>query len=313
MAELTRDTIIGSVQAFKERRDAVLGDDVSVLEHNLKRFVKYCESDPLMLQILKPITDQVSIDPQEWLQKLRTTWSRQGPSSWEFPDNPTEELVLRYELIKDISATDSAFLRLGRHMGVSKTSDGKTMFLNVIARPLLNELSRKVSNAANIPTSEIRAMQAVYPERIPGEKETKIFLSHKTIDKPLVQKYYRALKELGYDPWLDEHDMPAGTNPDRGIKQGFKEGCSVVFFITENFKDETFIATEIENAIIEKRSKGEKFAIITLRFSDEGIVPDLLENYIYVDIKNDLDGLYEIVRALPVELGAILWKEKVIS
>jgi hypothetical protein len=60
----------------------------------------------------------------------------------------------------------------------------------------------------------------------------KIFLSHKGIDKALVIDFKETLKSLGYDPWIDEDAMPAGTQLERGLLQGMKDSCGVIFFIT---------------------------------------------------------------------------------
>ncbi len=65
--------------------------------------------------------------------------------------------------------------------------------------------------------------------------QDRILLSHKGANKSVVRLYYRALKAGGFCPWLDEEDMPAGTNPDRGIRQGFKDSCAVVFFLGRGF------------------------------------------------------------------------------
>ena len=149
--------------------------------------------------------------------------------------------------------------------------------------------------------------------RIPSATETKIFLSHKSVDKPLVTRYYRALKEMGFEPWLDEPEMPAGTNLERGLLKGFQESCAAVFFITAHFVDEKYLATEIDYAIMQKRTKDRKFAIVTLRYPDSSPVPDLLAPYVYKNVTDDLEGFYELIRALPIELGAIRWKPGVIS
>jgi hypothetical protein len=55
--------------------------------------------------------------------------------------------------------------------------------------------------------------------------------------------------------------------------------CAAVFFVTQEFKDENFLATEVDYAIKEKRAKADRFAIITLVFGNgagKGTVPDLL-------------------------------------
>jgi hypothetical protein len=43
------------------------------------------------------------------------------------------------------------------------------------------------------------------------------------------------LQELGFDSWLDEEAMSAGTELERGILRGFKDSCAALFFITPNF------------------------------------------------------------------------------
>ena len=96
----------------------------------------------------------------------------------------------------------------------------------------------------------------------------KIFLSHKSKDKHLVRDFKATLQALGLEPWLDEEAMAAGANLERSLLQGFKDSCAVVFFITPNYVDDGFLATEVDYAIKEKRAKGDKFAIIILDFPD---------------------------------------------
>lgn len=136
----------------------------------------------------------------------------------------------------------------------------------------------------------------------------KIFLSHKGADKPLIREFKQTLHALGFDPWLDEDAMHAGTELERGILKGFKDSCAAVFLITPHFKDEGYIASEINYAIAEKRTKGERFAIITIVLGTGGVVPDLLRTYVWKEPKGELEALREILRALPVRAGAIYWK-----
>lgn len=143
----------------------------------------------------------------------------------------------------------------------------------------------------------------------------KIFLSHKGVDKNFVIDFKKTLEELGYDPWLDEDAMPAGTTLERGLLQGMQDSCGVVFFITPSFKDEGYLQTEIDYAIQEKRKKEDKFAIITLQFisddSKEAPIPDLLKRYVWKKPKTSLEALREIVRALPIAPGIIDWRDEI--
>jgi hypothetical protein len=68
----------------------------------------------------------------------------------------------------------------------------------------------------------------------------------------------------------------------------------------------------VDYAIREKRKKGNKFAIVTLRYDKKVSVPGLLDRYIYRDVENDLEGFRELVRALPIESGPLRWKVDVV-
>jgi hypothetical protein len=109
--------------------------------------------------------------------------------------------------------------------------------------------------------------------------------------------------------------MPAGTHLERGLLKGMQDSCGAVFFITPSFKDEGYLATEVDYAIKEKRKKGDKFAIVTLQFVDNngevGKIPELLEPYVWKKPKTHLEALREIIRALPIKVGDLDWREDI--
>lgn len=139
----------------------------------------------------------------------------------------------------------------------------------------------------------------------------KIFLSHKSINKDKVRSFKTILELLGFSPWLDEEAMSAGANLERSLQSGMTDSCAAIFFITPDYKDEKYLASEIDYAISRKR-QDEKFSIITLVFSDEngekGVVPNLLQPYVWKEPANDLLALAEILKALPLEVGDIRFK-----
>lgn len=144
-----------------------------------------------------------------------------------------------------------------------------------------------------------------------GMTPMKVFLSHKGVDKDKVRDFKKTLESLGFEPWIDEDAMHAGVELERGILQGFNESCAAVFFVTPNFKDESFLGSEVSYAIAEKRKKLDKFAIITLVFTQEGVsgdVPALLQPYVWKEPKTDLEALREILKAVPVKPGVVQWR-----
>ena len=144
-----------------------------------------------------------------------------------------------------------------------------------------------------------------------GTVPMRIFLSHKGADKPLIRKFKATLELLGFSPWLDEDAMSAGAELERSILKGFSDSCAAIFFVTPSYKDENFLATEVDYAIQEKRRKGEKFSIITLVFQDgdqTGVVPELLHRYVWKQPSGELEALGEILKALPIQTGDVYWK-----
>jgi hypothetical protein len=140
----------------------------------------------------------------------------------------------------------------------------------------------------------------------------RIFLSHAGVDKPIVRPYMSALRSVGLDPWLDEENMPAGTSLHRGLLQGLRESCAAVFFLTPNFKDESFLRKEIDYAVEEERQRSGKFKIISLLLNDRTEdVPALLQPFVWKKPKSELEAFIEIIRALPVRPGPAIWRQHV--
>jgi len=149
-------------------------------------------------------------------------------------------------------------------------------------------------------------------EEIALSGNKRIFLSHKGVDKPLVRRIDGVLRLLGFEPWLDEFDMVAGAELDRALLAGMKDSCAAVFFVTSNYTDEKFLATEINYAIAEKRGKGVRFSIITLvvpvNESNDIVIPDLLKTYVWKQAHSELEMLEEIIKALPIRVGEVRWR-----
>lgn len=312
MSDISRTDVIDSLRRFKNLRDAMLHEDTNELEHHLQRFIEFCDKDSFVQTVLQPVMDSAKADVEEWWKQLAAQGDRRGIEAIRFPPEPDDELALRYMILRDFVVGEKDIWAFGPMIRVFKANEAKERLRSLVIRPLCNELSSRLGNAAHIASPEARALQAVPSDRIPSENESRVFLSHKSEDKPLVMRYYRALTGLGFVPWLDEPEMPAGRNLERALLDGFEQSSAAIFFVTENFRDEKYLATEVDYAIVQKRKKGDKFTIITLLFAESTKVPGLLQNYVFKHVSNDLEGFYEIVRALPVELGPVRWKECIV-
>lgn len=166
--------------------------------------------------------------------------------------------------------------------------DAPEMLLNVVEK--LDDISESLSHTL---------------KRFEPAKTSKIFLSHKSIDKPTVSQYKTALQICGFRPWIDEDEMPAGSHLDAAIINGVRDSCAAVFFITPNFTDERFLKQEIEYAITEERERPGQFVIIPLLLAgaSQDQVPALLSRFVAKTADDELDGLLAIIKALPIKPG----------
>lgn len=142
-------------------------------------------------------------------------------------------------------------------------------------------------------------------KRFEPAEAIRVFLSHKSTDKPIVSRYASALRICGFQPWIDEDEMSAGAHLDVALVNGMKESCAAVFFITPNFTDERFLRQEIEYAINEERERPGYFVIIPLLIggATQSHVPTLLSRFVTKAAADDLNGLLEIIKALPIKPG----------
>jgi hypothetical protein len=304
----TPEEVVNSLRVFKSRRDNLLHEDVATFDHNFERFLEYCRTDRLAQSVFEPLEGKSLADLDEWWAAA----TKYHEPKLSFPSDPDEELALRYRLIMSAQAESNHIINLGIAHGKEKLDEWVELFRTLVLRPFVDDLSQRLGKAADLATPEARDLQAVPLNRIPLPTEAKIFLSHRSIDKPVVHRYHQALQAVGFDPWLDESNMPVGSNLERELLRGFEQSCAAVFFITPNFKDEKYLATEIDYAIMEKRRKENKFVIITLRYAEAASIPALLARYVYKNVANDLEGFQELVRALPIEVGPIRWKADVV-
>ena len=298
-----KEEVENSLRTFKSRRDNLLHEDIETFDHHYERFLEFCNTDSLARGVLDPLDAKCTVDLDEWWAAATNYQPKLS-----FPPDRDMELALRYKIMHCVKARPDLIMSLGIAHQKGEMNAQVELFRTLIVRPFVEDLSSRLGEAANLATPEARAVQAVPLFRIPASTETRIFLSHKSLDKPLVYRYHLALKLVGFDPWLDEPNMPAGSNLERELLRGFEESCAAVFFVTDNFRDENYLATEVEYAVSQKRKKGKKFSIITLRYSDASPIPPLLANYVYRKVSNDLEGFHDLVKALPIELGPIRWK-----
>ena len=133
-------------------------------------------------------------------------------------------------------------------------------------------------------------------------ENSRIFLSHKGINKPLVEKIDRALRMLNVKTWFDRDDLAAGDTLVRGVDTAVSSCSAAVFFISSDYVDAGVIQKEIDRAIHEAAMRKDSFRIIPLVLAQHGgkdaNVPAPLQTLVWKTV-DDVDIVPSILRALP--------------
>jgi hypothetical protein len=304
--------IVKHLSAFRHARDAAVHADGDDLEHHLIEFVREVKRNPLCQRILSALP---AYDANAWWKQQSDPELPHGNrlTALMFPASPDDKLVVLWDLVSSMGSGSSDLLDFqgfGQVMGAYKRSEAAAKAISLVIRPFAEAMTDRLREQAGMASPNLRELAGIPLAAIPGENESRIFLSHRSADKALVQPFFELLRELGHQPWLDAHDMPAGTTLHRGITEGIDASCAVVFFVTKNFEDERWLGREVDQAVHRKIEVGDKFAIITLVF-DGGEVPRPLRDYVWVNVKSEADAIRAIVRALPIELGPPRWRARV--
>lgn len=133
-------------------------------------------------------------------------------------------------------------------------------------------------------------------------ESTRIFLSHKGINKPLVEKIDQSLRLLNLKTWFDSDDLSAGDTLIRGIDAAFSKCSAAVFFISAEYIDAGVIKKEIDRALHEATMRSEAFKIIPLVLRQHGgsdsKVPEPFRTLVWKTV-DDVEIVPTILKALP--------------
>lgn len=148
---LSKQGVTESLRVFKTRRDDLLHEDPDTFDHHLERFVEFCQSNPLVRQVMNPLEAKHTPDAASWLEAVSERNAR-----LTFPSDHDEELVLRYRIIEKAAAEPNVVPSFGFPHGQHKHNDWINYFRTIIVRPFAEDLSHRLGEAANLATPEAR-------------------------------------------------------------------------------------------------------------------------------------------------------------
>lgn len=100
-----------------------------------------------------------------------------------------------------------------------------------------------------------------HPES-PRAPQIMIFLSHNTRDKPLVEEFARALRQLGLSPWLDKWNIHSGLRFQPLLHEAIGASCAMLVFVGR-YGPGFWQSNEVELAI-QKQSEDPDYRVMPI-------------------------------------------------
>ncbi|MGY0035154.1 toll/interleukin-1 receptor domain-containing protein [Pedobacter sp. NJ-S-72] len=132
------------------------------------------------------------------------------------------------------------------------------------------------------PTSKIM-------EEIWGKTEqnntSSIFLSHSSIDKPLVEKIFLELQKEDFNVWFDKFEIDLGDSISDKINEGLNNAKLGILCLSRSFLSSNWAKSEMNYFIQQRIGKDNSNFICLILDLDHSEIPPLLQDYRYITIK----------------------------
>jgi hypothetical protein len=114
-----------------------------------------------------------------------------------------------------------------------------------------------------------------------GDRKLKVFISYSRKDEDFAQDLLAGLELVGFEPYLDKHDVAAGEDWEARLGRLIEAADTVVYVISPDAVASERCAWEVERTVALKK----RLLPIVWRRMDEAQVPPRLKqlNYIFFD------------------------------
>ncbi len=128
-------------------------------------------------------------------------------------------------------------------------------------------------------------------------RPTKVFISHSSKDKKLVDRIVDDLRSKGISVWYDKFEIQAGDNIVEKINEGLKDSKYLVLILSPNALGSSWVNEESSFGILQQITLKSVFVIPVL--IEDCNIPPLLQPRRYIDFRKSYkNGIAELVERL---------------
>lgn len=212
------------------RNDLVQSKDFNFAS-NLEAFVNFCETDPVMMKITKPLKNDATVDVDKWWAEIeKTGGSSIGSKRYKLPLNEVELATLLYKFILDIHAGKYDVFQFAINVyGTDRYSDAYYEFNNDMSRKMFRGLEHMLDQ-------EEEMAKQVPPSRIQRVEDNKaVFVVHGR-NNEIRKDMFEFLRSIGLHPIEWSQAVIATGNPTPYIGEvldaAFSRAQAVVVLMT---------------------------------------------------------------------------------
>lgn len=116
----------------------------------------------------------------------------------------------------------------------------------------------------------------------------KVFLSHASEDKPLVEQVHLRLSTRfpNLSSWLDKYEILGGDDLIEVIHKGISEADKFLIFLSPNSIDKPWVRAELRKALSDEIKGIKPEFIVPIKVGSIPSFPPFLESKFYIDIEN---------------------------
>ena len=118
-----------------------------------------------------------------------------------------------------------------------------------------------------------------------GRRRPLAFLSHSSVDQPIVREVAKGLQDAGIDIWLDEDELRSGDRLTQMIQSGLDAADFMVYFISQDSMKSAWSQRELNMIMMRRLEQKKGAAVLPVRL-DDAEVPALLRDVMYLDLRD---------------------------
>lgn len=134
-------------------------------------------------------------------------------------------------------------------------------------------------------------------------KQKKVFISHASIDKPMIERLVADLEKMNLDVWFDAHAINVSDSIPQAINEGLRDADYVLVALSEHSIRSLWVQMETDAAMV-AQAAGEKTVVVPIKL-DDCEVPPLLRPRLYANLSDYGQALEKLAKLFESESAPI--------